>query len=430
MTTNITPNWWRDKLIEAFESFWWKVENKELKQYFLDNYSDYIFRSVQKSNLDKSINWQLQYYSKKDWGNNYKNKYDLFYKIKSWLWGLNKNYEKEIDKFNDFKETKILFYKWNNWDLKINVFLKNETIWITQEKLAELFWVDRTVITKHLKNIFESWELEKITNVQKMHFNNYDSRMTNYYNLDAIIAVWYRVNSKQATQFRIWATSVLKEFVIKGFVMDDERLKNWDKFWKKYFEELLERIRDIRTSERMFYQKLTDLYSLSADYDKGNETTKQFFATIQNKLHFAISWNTASEIIYDRVDSEKENMWLTSWKTSPKWKIMKSDVSIAKNYLAEKEIKTLNLLVNAYLDIAEVYTIDEEIMTMKDWKERIDDFLKWARKNILQNAWKISAKLSKQKAEKEYDKFKPKQDLLYKNDFDELLEEVKQKKLK
>ena len=329
----------------------------------------------------------------------------------------------------------IIFYKSKTWDIKINVFLKDETLWLSQKMMAELFWVQENNITYHLKEIYHSWELENKWTTQKIwvvqkEWNRKVKRNIDYYNLDVIIAVWYRVNSKQATQFRIWATSVLKEFVIKGFVMDDERLKNWDKFWKKYFEELLERIRDIRTSERMFYQKLTDLYSLSADYDKGNETTKQFFATIQNKLHFAISWNTASEIIYDRVDSEKENMWLTSWKTSPKWKIMKSDVNIAKNYLNEKEIKTLKLLVNAYLDIAEMQTIDEEIMTMIDWKERIDEFLKWTRKNILQNAWKISAKLAKEKAEKEYDKFKPKQDLLYNNDFDELLKEIKQKKLK
>ena len=329
----------------------------------------------------------------------------------------------------------IIFYKSQAWDIKINVFLKNETLWLSQKMMAELFWVQENNITYHLKEIYTSWELENKTTTQKIwvvqkEWNREVKRDIDFYNLDAIIAVWYRINSKQATQFRIWATNVLKEFIIKGFVMDDERLKNWDKFWKKYFEELLERIRDIRTSERKFYQKLTDLYSLSADYDKNDKTTKQFFATIQNKLHFAISWNTAAEVIYDRVNSEKENMWLTNWKTSPNWKIMKSDVSIAKNYLNEKEIKTLNLLVNAYLDIAEMQAMDEEIMTMVNWKERIDEFLKWARKNILQDAWKITAKLAKEKAEKEYDKFKPKQDLLYKSDFDILIQEVEQQKLK
>ncbi len=325
----------------------------------------------------------------------------------------------------------IIFYKSQTWDIKINVFLKDETLWLSQKMMAELFWVQENNITYHLKEIYNSGELDNNSTTQKIwvvqkEWNREVKRNIDFYNLDVIIAVWYRVNSKQATGFRIWATNVLKEFVIKGFVMDDERLKNWDIFWKKYFEELLERIRDIRTSERIFYQKLTDLYSLSADYDKDSETTKQFFATIQNKLHFAISWNTAAEIIYDRVDSEKENMWLTNWKDSPKWKIMKSDVSIAKNYLDEKEIKSLNLLVNAYLDIAEMQAMDEQIMTMKDWIERIDDFLKWVRKNILHDAGKITAKLAKEKAEKEYNTFKPKQDLLYKNDFDLLVEEVKQ----
>ena len=221
----------------------------------------------------------------------------------------------------------IIFYKSQTWNIKINVLFQDETLWLSQKMMAELFSCSTDNIALHIKNIYESWELnekstsEDLSVVQK-EWNREVKRNVKHYNLDTIIAVWYRVNSLQATQFRIWATNVLKEFIIKGFVMDDERLKNWDKFWKKYFEELLERIRDIRTSERIFYQKLTDLYSLSADYDKDSETTKQFFATIQNKLHFAISWNTAAEIIYDRVDSEKENMWLTTWRDSPKWKII------------------------------------------------------------------------------------------------------------
>ncbi|NDK08099.1 cell filamentation protein Fic [Candidatus Gracilibacteria bacterium] len=328
----------------------------------------------------------------------------------------------------------IIFYKSQTGDIKINVFLKDETLWLSQKMMAELFGVQENNITYHIKEIYNSGELDNNSTTQKIGVvqkegNREVKRNIDFYNLDVIIAVGYRVNSLQATQFRIWATNVLKEFIIKGFVMDDERLKNGDKFGKKYFEELLERIRDIRTSERIFYQKLTDLYSLSADYDKESETTKHFFATIQNKLHYAISGNTAAEIIYDRVDSEKDNMGLTNWKDSPKGKIMKSDVSIAKNYLDEKEIKSLNLLVNAYLDIAEMQAMEGQIMIMQDWKERIDDFLKGARKNILENAGKITHKLAKEKAEKEYDKFKPKQDLLYKNDFDLLLEEVKQKKL-
>lgn len=324
----------------------------------------------------------------------------------------------------------IIFYKSKDWDIKIDVLLENETIWLSQKQMGELFDTSKQNISLHLQNCFEIWELsqkatvKKILTVQK-EWNREVKRNVDFYNLDAVIAVWYRVNSKKATQFRIWATNILHQFIIKWFVMDDERLKNWAKFGKDYFEELLERIRDIRSSERRFYQKLTDLYSLSADYDKNSETTKEFFATVQNKLHFAISWNTASEIIYNRADAEKINMWLTNWKASPHGKIIKSDVVIAKNYLNEKELKTLNLLVNAYLDIAEMYAMEWQIMTMQDWKERIDDFLKWSRKDILENAWKITMKLAKEKAEKEYDKFKPKQDLLYKNDFDKLVEKVK-----
>ena len=327
-------------------------------------------------------------------------------------------------------QKQIIFYKSQTWDIKINVTLKDETLWLSQKMIAELFWVQQPAIAKHLKNIFESWELEENSVYSKMEYtaSDWKNYNTNFYKLDAVLSVWYRINSKQATQFRIWATSVLTEFIKKGFVMDDDRLKNWEKFWKDYFEELLERIRDIRSSERKFYQKLTDIFSLSADYDKDSEITKTFFATIQNKLHFAISGNTAAEIIFDRVDSEKENMGLTNWKDAPNWKIMKSDVSIAKNYLEEKEIQILNRLVNAYLDIAEIQAMEEEIMVMEDWKERMDNFLKWTWRKILENAWKITAKLAKEKAEKQYDKFKPKQDLLYKNDFDKLIENIKFKK--
>ena len=294
-------------------------------------------------------------------------------------------------------QNQIIFYKSQTWDIKINVTLKDETLWLSQKMMAELFWVQQPAIAKHLKNIFESWELEENSVYSKMEYtaSDWKNYNTNFYKLDAVLSVWYRINSKQATQFRIWATSVLTEFIKKGFVMDDDRLKNWEKFWKDYFEELLERIRDIRSSERKFYQKLTDIFSLSADYDKDSEITKTFFATMQNKLHFAISGNTAAEIIFDRVDSEKENMGLTNWKDAPNWKIMKSDVSIAKNYLEEKEIQILNRLVNAYLDIAEIQAMEEEIMVMEDWKERMDNFLKWTWRKILENAWKITAKLAK-----------------------------------
>ena len=234
-------------------------------------------------------------------------------------------------------QNKIIFYRSNNWDVKIDVRFENETFWMSQKMMAELFEVQENNITYHLKEIFESEELDKNWTTQKIWVVRKEGsrevkRNIDFYNLDAIIAVWYRINSKKATQFRIWATSILKEFIVKGFVLDDEMLKNWKKFWKDYFDELLERIRDIRSSERRFYQKLTDIYSLSVDYDKNSEITKNFFSTIQNKLHFAISWNTAAEIIYNRADSEKENMGLTSWKYWPDWKILKSDVVIAKYY--------------------------------------------------------------------------------------------------
>lgn len=323
----------------------------------------------------------------------------------------------------------IIFYKtWEN-TINIEVFFQGETVWLPQKKIAELFDVDRTVVTKHIKNIFDSLELNQ--NIVCANFahtaNDWKIYNTNFYNLDVIIAVWYRVNSKKATSFRIWATNILKEFIKKGFVLDDERLKNWQIFWKDYFEELLERIRDIRSSERRFYQKITDIYATSIDYDKNNEITKQFFAAVQNKLHFAISWNTASELIYNRVGSEKENMWLTSWKTSPKWKIVKSDVVIAKNYLTEIELKKLNMLVNAYLDIAEFQAMSWELMTMKDWKERFDEFLKLNRQKILENAWKITSRLAEEKAIKEYEKFKPIQDQKYLSDFDDFVENIKKK---
>lgn len=327
----------------------------------------------------------------------------------------------------------IIFYKtWEN-SINIEVFFQDETVWLPQKKIAELFGVNIPAVSKHIENIYSSWELSEewtisiLETVQK-EWTREVKRELWFYNLDVIIAVWYRVNSKQATNFRIWATNVLKEFIRKWFVMDDERLKNWPKFGKDYFEELLERIREIRASERRFYQKITDIYATSTDYDKESETTKLFFATVQNKLHYAITGNTASEIIYNRADSSKQNMWLTAWKVSPKWKIIKTDIGIAKNYLTEDEIKKLNVLVNAYLDLAEVFAMDGNPMTMKDWKERLDEFLKLSRKDILVGAGKITAQLAKEKAEKEYEKFRPIQDQGYLNDFDEFVQEVKEKK--
>jgi hypothetical protein len=268
----------------------------------------------------------------------------------------------------------ILLYTTPNGNVKVEIYLQNETIWLTQQKIADLFGVDRTVVTKHLANIYASNELNKEATCAKIaqvqsEGDRTVNRQIEFYNLDAIISVGYRVNSSQATAFRIWATERLKEYIIKGFTMDDERLKNPNNiFGKDYFEEQLARIRDIRSSERRFYQKITDIYSqCSADYNVDTKTTKDFFATVQNKLHWAITGQTAAEIVAARVDSTKENMGLTTWKNAPKGAIRKTDMGIAKNYLNEKEIDGLNRIVSMYLDYAENQAQKGVVMYMKDW---------------------------------------------------------------
>jgi hypothetical protein len=338
--------------------------------------------------------------------------------------------KKEIFSNNSFSE--FLLYKTPNGKVKVEVFLHNENLWLTQDKIALLFDVQRPAITKHLKNIFESGELEEQSVSSKMELTASDGKnyKTKFYNLDAIIAVGYRVNSKRATLFRIWATERLKEYIIKGFTMDDERLKNpTNIFGKDYFEEQLERIRDIRSSERRFYQKITDIYSqCSADYDANSKETKEFFATVQNKLHWAISKQTAAEIIYTRADSNKENMGLTSWKNSPKGFIRKSDVSIAKNYLSKTELEHLNRIVTMYLDYAELQANRGVIMYMKDWIKKLDTFLQFNEEDILTNSGKVTAEIAKEFAEKEYEKYRIIQDKNYISDFD--LEIKKIKKIK
>ncbi len=265
------------------------------------------------------------------------------------------------------KKSNFLLYTGKNGKVNIEVFLKDESVWLSQKAIGELFDKERSVITKHLKNIFASGELEEKSNVQKMHFSHSDKPIK-FYNLDVIISVGYRVNSYQATQFRIWATKTLKEFIIKGFVLDDERLKQGNQvFGKDYFDELLERIREIRASERRFYQKVTDIYALSSDYDKNAPVTKKFFATVQNKLHWAIIGKTAAEIIYKSADATKIHMGLTNWKQAPDGKIVKSDVAVAKNYLNEAHIKELNQIVSAYLDLAENRADRQILMNMADW---------------------------------------------------------------
>lgn len=331
------------------------------------------------------------------------------------------------DSFNE-----ILLYTSPGGKVKVEIFLHNEDIWLTQAKIAELFGVDRSVITKHLKNIYETHELNKeatsakIAQVQKEGQRKV-TRSIEYYNLDAIISVGYRVNSMQATHFRIWATERLKEYIIKGFTMDDERLKNPNNiFGKDYFDEQLERIRDIRSSERRFYQKITDIYAqCSIDYDKNSDLTQQFFATVQNKLHWAISQKTAAEIIHDRADSTKTNMGLTSWKNSPKGEIRKTDVSIAKNYLDEKELDGLNRIVSMYLDFAELQAQDHKVMTMKDWIKKLDAFLQFNEKEILDNSGKVSAEIAKSFAENELEKYRVIRDRRLESDFDKEIKWLK-----
>ena len=319
----------------------------------------------------------------------------------------------------------FLIYRDSNNDVKVSVMLINNDIWLTQNLIAELFGVGRSTITEHINNILNSGELTENNTVGKTDVD-YSKKPVKIYNLDMIIAVGYRVNSKKATNFRIWATKVLREYMIKGFVMDDERLKNPKFiFGEDYFDEMLERIRNIRSSERRFYQKITDIYSLcSIDYDKDSEITKEFFKTVQNKLHYAITGQTAAEIIYNRVDAEKEHMGLTNWKNSPDGPIYRYDVDIAKNYLNEKELKDLNRIVTMYLDYAELQAENHNAMTMKDWIEKLNVFLQFNGKEILHNAGKISAKVAQELAYREYDKFTVKQDKLYKSDFDLLLEEI------
>ena len=321
--------------------------------------------------------------------------------------------------------TEFLLYTTPDGKVKVEIFLRDENIWLTQEKIALLFGVQRPAVTKHLKNIFESRELieNSVSSILEHTAGDGKTYQTKFYNLDAIISVGYRVNSKQATLFRIWATERLKEYIIKGFTMDDERLNNPNNiFGKDYFEEQLARIRDIRSSERRFYQKITDIYSqCSIDYDANSETTQKFFATVQNKLHWAITHQTAAEIIQSRADSKKENMGLSTWKNSPGGPIRKTDVSIAKNYLNESELDNLNRIVTMYLDYAEMQANNRQKMTMQDWIAKLDAFLQFNEKDILLDAGKVTAEIAKSFAEDEFEKYRIIQDRLAESDFDKLI---------
>lgn len=318
--------------------------------------------------------------------------------------------------------SKILLYKTNQGETYIEVVFNSETFWLTQKRMSELYGVDVRTVNYHLKEIFNSGELKEQSVIRKIGITaadgkNYDTML---YNLDAIIAVGYRVNSYQATQFRIWATAVLKELIIKGFVLDDERLKQGKHFGKDYFDDLLERIREIRTSERRYYQKITDVYAeCSADYDAKAETTKLFFKMVQNMMHWAVTHQTAAEIIYTRADAEMPHMGLTTWKNAPDGRVQKSDTIIAKNYLSDAEVTSLNRLSNAFLDVAEDRAERQLVMTMADWKKELERFLGYYRYDILENTGTISAEEAKEKAYAEYDKFRIVQDREYLSDFDQ-----------
>ena len=332
------------------------------------------------------------------------------------------------------EEVKFLLYSYLEDDVNIGVIVKNDTLWLTQKSMAELFGVGVPAISKHLKNIYESEELMKNSTISKMEtvvnrgFKGKLKEEIEYYNLDAIISVGYRVNSIKATRFRIWATKILREYIQKGFVLDDERLKQGETtFGKDYFKELLERVRSIRASERRIWQKITDIFAeCSIDYDKNSEITKDFYATIQNKFHYAIVGKTAPEIIYNKVDNTKENMGLTTWKNSPDGRILKTDVIVAKNYLELDEIKRLERLVVGYFDYVEDVIERENTFTMEEFARSVNEFLKFRKYQILKDKGKVSKKQAIEKAEKEYDIFNKTQKI--ESDFDKQIENLKRGK--
>ncbi len=327
----------------------------------------------------------------------------------------------------------IILYQTENSDVVVNVIYKDETFWLTQKAMAELFGVKSQAVTKHLQNIYQEEELSENATCSKMEQVQNEGgrsvkRVLDFYNLDAIIAVGYRVNSKKATKFRQWATKTLKEYITKGFVLNEKLLKNGKSFGKDYFDDLLEKIREIRASERRAYQKITDIFEqCSCDYDKDSETTKQFYAFVQNKLHYAVSGNTAAEIVYNRSDSTKEHMGLTSWKNSPDGKIYKSDVVIAKNYLNEKEISRLNRLVTMFIDFAELQAEDGNLVKMQDCVDVLNSFLESNRQKVLETKGKISHEQAIEKAHKEYEIFRVIQDKEYISEFDRQTKKLEEK---
>ena len=318
------------------------------------------------------------------------------------------------------KPRDLLLYSTATNTIKLAVHFQNGTFWLTQKTMAQLFGVDRSVVTKHVKNIFETNELDENLVCAKIAHTAEDGKNynTKFYRLEVILSVGYRVNSIQATDFRKWATQTLNEFIIKGFILDDERLKQGKHFGQDYLDELLERIREIRASERRFYQKITDLYALSTDYDKESQQTKDFFAAVQNKLHWAITGQTAAEIIYTEADATKLYMGLKTWKAAPDDKILKSDVTVAKNYMSHQHITELNRIVSAYLDLAENNAQRGFAFNMQQWASFLDRFLELSNYPILTHKGKISMLEAKLKAESEFEKFRVIQDQNYESDFD------------
>lgn len=327
-------------------------------------------------------------------------------------------------------DNQITVYQTPDGKINIEVLYADENIWLPQKRIAELFDVDRSVVTKHLKNIFSENELQEDSVCANYAHTAEDGKeyQTKFYSLEAIIAVGYRVNSERGTQFRQWAISILQQYIHKGFAIDSDRLKYGSRFSTRYFDDLLEEIRDIRSSERMLYQKITDIYATSIDYSPKAEDTKQFFATVQNKLHFAITRQTAAEIIATRASSDKPNMGLTSWRKAPGGKIMPGDVAIAKNYLDKPELDHLNRIVSMYLDFAELQAVRNKPMYMKDWIEKLNAFLKFSEYEILTNAGQISHEVALALASKEYERFKKIQDKNYISDFDKEIKRITGKK--
>ena len=325
--------------------------------------------------------------------------------------------------------TEFLIFTSQSGEQSIEVRYEQETIWLSQKLMAALFDVNVRTISEHLKNIYEQEEIKAKSTIRKFRIvqtegNRDVTRHVDFYNLDAVISVGYRVNSVRATQFRQWATQVLREFAIKGYVLDKKRMENGSYLGEDYFEHLLEEIREIRLSERRFYQKITDIYATSLDYNKEAPTTKTFFSKVQNKLHFAIHGQTAAELIVDRANSEKTNMGLTSWENAPVGKIMKTDVAVAKNYLVQEELSSLGRIVNSYLDLAEERAKRKIPMSMEDWAKRLDLFLEFDDRKILQDSGKVTAKLAKEHAESEFEKYRIIQDRLFESDFDKVIKKL------